>query len=310
VLILFYNTIFGSPIACGPDDLLPGCEATYDRARFGEADAVVFHIPNLWFWQRPRKRPGQLWVAFSIESDVNYPILRDPARMARFDLTMTYRRDADVLWGYVPYFSSADNLERALVSPVAAKDAERPVAMLISSRIDKSGRRAYLRELSRHIGIDSWGRFMRNRTLPKDAWRPSKLELIRRYPFTIAFENSIAEDYVTEKFYDPLVVGSVPVYLGAPNVRDFAPGEQCYIDARDHDGPRALAAYLTSLLNDRAAYAEWLAWKSRPLRPAFRQWLDGQRTPPLRRLCEALLARREAGPRAAAEAMTPLEQGR
>jgi hypothetical protein len=288
VLILFYNTMFGSPISCPPDDLLPGWEATYDRARFDEADAVVFHLPSLHFWQRPRKRSGQLWVAFCIESDVNYPILRDPARMARYDLTMTYRGDADVLWGYVPYFASADNLERAVVAPPSPKDAERPVAMLISSRTDKCGRRAYLRELSRYIGIDSYGKFMRNKTLPKDQWRPSKLDIIRSYPFTIAFENSIAEDYVTEKFWDPLVAGSVPVYLGAPNVGDRAPGERCYIDARDYDGPRALAEYLTALTRDPAAYAEWLAWKSRPLRPAFIEWLNGQRTPPWRRLCEAL----------------------
>jgi hypothetical protein len=288
VLILFYNTMFGSPIAVAPDDLLPGFEATHDRARFDEADAVVFHLPSLRFWQRPKKRPGQLWVAFCIESDVNYPILRDPTRMERYDLTMTYRRDADVLWGYVPYFSSADNLERAVAAPPSPKDTEKPVAMLISSNIDKSGRRAYLREMSRYIGIDSYGKFMRNKTLPKDSWRPSKLDIIKRYPFTIAFENSIAEDYVTEKFWDPLVAGSVPIYLGAPNVGDNAPGERCYIDARDHDGPRALAEYLLALTRDPAAYAEWLAWKSKPLRPAFVEWLDGQRTPPLRRLCEAL----------------------
>ena len=292
MLILFYNTIWGTPLELGPDDLLPGFEVTEDHARLAEAGAVVFHVPGLRPWHRPRKCAGQIWVAWSLESDANYPTLRDPARMARYDLTMTYRRDADVLWGYVPYFSSADNLERALVAPPAAKDAPRPVAMLVSSRIDKSGRRAYARELARHIGVDSWGRFMRNRTLPDDSWRPSKLDIIRRYPFTIAFENSIALDYVTEKFYDPLVAGSVPIYLGARNVAEFAPGEHCYIDVRDYAGPRDLAMHLEALLHDPVAYAALLAWKTRPLRPAFRRWLDGQRTPPLRRLCEALQARR------------------
>lgn len=38
----------------------------------------------------------------------------------------------------------------------------------------------------------------------------------------MAFENVIAMDYVTEKFYDPLIAGSVLVYLGAPNIADFA----------------------------------------------------------------------------------------
>ena len=42
---------------------------------------------------------------------------------------------------------------------------------------------------------------------------------------------------MTEKFYDPLLTGSVPVYLGAPNVAEHAPAAQCYIDVRDFAGP-------------------------------------------------------------------------
>jgi hypothetical protein len=295
VLILFYHTLWHSPLDL-PTELPPGCEITTDRDRSEEASAVVFHVPELRFYDRPKKRMDQLWVAWSIESDANYPRLRNPAFMARFDLTITYRRDADVIWGYVPYYASADNLQRALVAPPRAKDAERPVAMLISSRTDRSGRRAYARELARHIPIDSYGRFMHNRYLPADDWRPTKLELIARYPFTIAFENSIAEDYVTEKLYDPLVAGSVPIYLGAPNVGDFAPGERCYLDVRDYAGPQALAEHVHELLHDRAAYEELLAWKQRPLRPAFQEFLDSQRTHPLVRLCEAVTQRmREKG---------------
>ena len=39
----------------------------------------------------------------------------------------------------------------------------------------------------------------------------------------MAFENSETDDYITEKFFGTLVSGSVPVYIGAPNVKFFAP---------------------------------------------------------------------------------------
>ena len=68
-----------------------------------------------------------------------------------------------------------------------------------------------------------------------------------RYKFTLAFENTVTPDYVTEKLYEPLIAGSVPVYRGAPNVADFAPAPRCFIDAADFAGPAELAAYLDHL---------------------------------------------------------------
>lgn len=66
---------------------------------------------------------------------------------------------------------------------------------------------------------------------------------------------------MTEKFYDPLIAGSVPVYLGAPNVRDFAPADHCYIDVTDFAGPGELAAFLRDLAGDPQRYQRYLAWK-------------------------------------------------
>ena len=70
------------------------------------------------------------------------------------------------------------------------------------------------------------------------------MELYRQYKFVIAFENSRANDYVTEKFYDPLLAGAVPIYLGAPNIETFAPGENCSVDIRNFSSPKELAAFL------------------------------------------------------------------
>ncbi|HAP76773.1 MAG TPA: hypothetical protein DCR14_11885, partial [Acidimicrobiaceae bacterium] len=54
-----------------------------------------------------------------------------------------------------------------------------------------------------------------------------------------------------EKFFQPLLAGSVPIYRGAPNVADFAPAPNCYIDADDFDGPADLARFLRSLTDDQ-----------------------------------------------------------
>jgi hypothetical protein len=160
-----------------------------------ETDAVVFHIPSLGALTRVRKFPGQLWIAHSMECEAHYPRLRDPRFLNRFDLTMSYHRHADVV---MPYYQP--NLECLLKAPPRPKSRQHLCAMFVSGRHDRSGRIAYASELSRYMNVHSYGRKLRNRRLRPDHGRPSKLETIASYKFTLAFENAIAPDYVTEKF--------------------------------------------------------------------------------------------------------------
>ena len=95
--------------------------------------------------------------------------------------------------------------------------------------------------------------------------------LMRRYLFVFAFENSVQQDYVTEKFYIPLMAGAVPVYLGAPNIASFAPDAESYIDVSKFPSPEALASHLLHLQAHPAEYARLHAWRSRPWTADFRR---------------------------------------
>lgn len=289
-VILFMNTMHGSLDLDGIE-FPPGCAITTDPWRYREADAVIFHIPTMHWWHHIEKQPGQLWVAWSLECEQHYPQLRDPAFMSCFDWTMTYKLNSDIVSTYVQYFVSAGNLARTLRREPRPKSSEALAALLISSRFDRSGRYRYARKLMRRMPVHSFGRVLNNRRLANDNWRPSKLEAIANYRFTLAFENACSTDYVTEKFFDPLVAGSVPVYLGAPNVEDFAPGDHCFVNVADFRGPGELAEYLTALAADERRYVEFFEWKRRPFRPQFLRLLETEKDHPLlrlaRRVCEA-----------------------
>jgi hypothetical protein len=282
-LILFYNTMWEAPLEA-PEDLPAGCELTVDRRRYADADTVVFHIPEWGKWRRfflPRKRQGQVWVAWSMECEQNYPLLLDPRFMGCFDLTMSYRLDSDIPVPYARGYEECD-----FRRPPGVKVSEPLVTSFISSSANRSGRREYVRELAGLLPMDSYGRFLRNRTLTPDQGRRTKLQTISRYKFTLAFENAVGEDYVTEKFYDPLLAGSVPVYLGAPNIEDFAPGDRCFVNAADFPHPGALAEYLSELGNNQEAYRAFFAWKEQPYRPSFRKLMEYSAKHPFVRLCE------------------------
>lgn len=73
-----------------------------------------------------------------------------------------------------------------------------------------------------------------------------KHEILRKYKFVFAYENSIFPGYVTEKIFDVFFAGAVPIYLGAPDIEFFVPKE-CFIDRRDFSGNAELNLYLRSM---------------------------------------------------------------
>jgi len=237
------------------------------RTDFARADAVIFPIPTVGRTiPAQRAFPQQLWVQWSQESAVHYPQLLEPTFNARFDLRMTYQLDSDIP---IPYLT-ADIFDRIGPPPPVLGRDEALASAWVSSTWDRCDRDQYLLALMERLPIDSYGRVGHNRDLAKDHGWDTKMATIGRYPFTIAFENSIATDYVTEKFFQPLLAGSVPIYRGAPNVADFAPSPDSYLDATDFDSPRALAEFVRQMTDEQyLGYHRWRAdgpttrWRAR-----------------------------------------------
>ena len=49
------------------------------------------------------------------------------------------------------------------------------------------------------------------------------------YKFSIACENTIQKNYISEKFWDVILTDSVPIYLGCSNISEYIPSD-CYIN--------------------------------------------------------------------------------
>ncbi len=114
-------------------------------------------------------------------------------------------------------------------------------------------RDAFFTELSKYRKVDSGGRHLNNIGGPvKD-----KLQFIKDYKFTIAFENSSVPGYTTEKLLEPIIAGSLPVYFGSPLVfLDFEPESFIIVKNRD-DFDRAIDEII-SLDNNDEKYMEML----------------------------------------------------
>lgn len=73
-----------------------------------------------------------------------------------------------------------------------------------------------------------------------------KLSTMGGYKFALCFENIEFPGYVTEKLIDCLVAGVIPIYWGAPNIREYVP-DSCFIDARKFTALDELEGYLETI---------------------------------------------------------------
>lgn len=81
----------------------------------------------------------------------------------------------------------------------------------------------------------------------KGTWSGSKLDLLGDYRFTLAYENCRNDfGYISEKIFDAMLGGTVPVYLGNERIGELIPPES-FVDARKFAGPEELFAFLDAM---------------------------------------------------------------
>ena len=92
---------------------------------------------------------------------------------------------------------------------------------IYTSRVDH--RERFFRTLNTYKLVRAPGKSMNNcQDLESDRqaedWHLAKLDYLRRFKFTIAFENSLRAGYASEKLFDCFVADTVPIYWGDPAV--------------------------------------------------------------------------------------------
>jgi len=84
----------------------------------------------------------------------------------------------------------------------------------------------------------------------------SKRAILKQYKFSICYENMRdVPGYITEKIFDCLFAGCVPIYLGASNVAEYIP-ENTFIDKRKFSDYPELYEFLINLSD--SAYHKYL----------------------------------------------------
>lgn len=76
------------------------------------------------------------------------------------------------------------------------------------------------------------------------------------------------QDYTTEKFTQALVAGAVPITLGPPNLKDFAPHPDSFLAAEVYSSPTKLAEAVLEIADNRQRWEHMAAsWREVPELP-------------------------------------------
>lgn len=233
---------------------IPDCHITANRMWYPRANAVIIHhydvCRNPRILPRRPRPPSQLWIWFNLESPT---YTRNVYSMDnRFNLTMTYRKDSDIFtpYGWLEVLPEPQN--------VTVHPKTKLVAWAVSNWKPSSRRVQYYQELKKYIHIDVYGQ----QHLPLS--REMQVAVLSQYKFYLAFENSVHEDYITEKLWKTaLLAETVPVVCGPPRKnyeRYLPPGSFIHID--DFPTVRQLALFLQELDRNSERYESYFQWRS------------------------------------------------
>ncbi|HEY9809673.1 MAG TPA: glycosyltransferase family 25 protein [Halomicronema sp.] len=82
-------------------------------------------------------------------------------------------------------------------------------------------------------------------------WHGRKLEILQKYHFNLCFENTIADYYCTEKIWDSIGCGCLPIYYGGKNSKIYEDFEtNSFLDYTDFRNPHELFEYIEAMTID------------------------------------------------------------
>ncbi|XP_034938745.1 alpha-(1,3)-fucosyltransferase C-like [Chelonus insularis] len=292
--ILYWNTMYAekhTDFMLGIGDIFKNCPVSYCYATpnrklltsIHDFDAILFHGIEMHLDDLPNFRThDQRYIFFSWESPLSRPIndFQFVMHPGYYNWTMSYRLDSDIRR---PYGQIRDIGTKKLIAPPSRRNEivkwkrrkklyvptekemliimgkSKIAAWFVSHCKTNSQREVLVRELQKYFEVDVYGKCG---DMHCDKNNPDKCyDLLEKdYFFYLSFENTLCNDYVTEKFFFPMQKYVIPVVYGGAEYSKFAPPHS-YINIKDFNNVRELAKFMLKLSKNEVEYASYFWWK-------------------------------------------------
>lgn len=184
--------------------------APFWLSRFDGADARIFverenlHKPWMQSWLHRFLEDNRIDLSLGFDQVDHTQYMRFPfwVMWSIFSPTATF----DDIKTSIKRFDSKDN----------HSFGDRKFCAYLCSHNDKGRRRMY-EQFSEIDRVDCDGKLFHNNDDLKGIYNDDKLEYLRHYRFNLTPENSNHQGYVTEKLFEAIASGCIPIYHGSDN---------------------------------------------------------------------------------------------
>ncbi|VIO94072.1 Uncharacterized protein BM_BM4929 [Brugia malayi] len=216
------------------------------------AEAILMSSPK----ESYQRYPNQYYVLFTQESPANYPVID-----LSFNLSLNFIRNSPISspYGYTVKLAKASKPIGSIIHGDIIQNKTIPIAWFVSNCRTASQRERYVKHLKKYLTVDIFGSCGNMRCKQNDASCESQLDNV--YYFYLSFENSICENYITEKLWKHGYGHDIiPIVLKRSIVERYVPPHS-FIAVDDFTTILDLANYLKYLMHNLSAYKEYFEWR-------------------------------------------------
>ena len=258
------------------------CYSTSNRTYLkdvGDFDAILFHQRSFDFEDLPETRKQhQRYIHWIVES-AQYLYMDISKLNGIFNWTMTYRRDSDF---YLPYgrfhkiksHPEGEELERYIKefgwkNRHLAKTGNPQnrthlqAAWFVSHCATVARREKYVKAMQQHMDVHVYGKCSHGyskRTCGREKEMDCYKMMDQNYKFYLSFENSICDDYLTEKYFNIFRYNVIPLSYSGGNFTAISPPHSS-INVLQYPSPKTLVKYLEKLNANDNLFAEYFWWR-------------------------------------------------
>lgn len=191
-----------------------------------------------------------LSAVLHVESDARFPEYNSSSWKSKWNVDISYGAWSTVQMSYMAY--SPEELRRT-GAPFASK---RDSLLFAYSQCYDHRQAAFNALVAAGLKLDAPGACLTNIGAGdiagecaslgrggRTVWSQSEC-LLHHYKFYLAWENSVSMSYVTEKLWQGLASGAVPIYRGAPDIRTLLPHPDAALLWEDFESVDDLVAYV------------------------------------------------------------------